>query len=160
MRMGPGEGATLCWKLRCFLRVPGSKKAQPSRHNPAVWKTICWSSSSPASRCIYTLLNQTCLLLFSPWHTDTTRPYSKDKRVGLMLLCTWLWPPYNVWQFREVLLALSYMLLFVDIHVCFELKYTAILPLCNISRSSWTSCVTDSRIQATFIFRPHSHGVV
>lgn len=32
-----------------------------SRSNPVMRKTICWSSSGPVSRSIYTLLNQMCL---------------------------------------------------------------------------------------------------
>lgn len=67
--------------------------AQHSTYNPSVWKTICWSSSGPASRSIYTLLNQTRLLDTPPpplpllWHTDTARPLFKHKLVYLISYC-------------------------------------------------------------------------
>lgn len=36
--------------------------SQRGTYNHFVWKTICWTSSGPTSRSIYTVLNQTCPL--------------------------------------------------------------------------------------------------
>ena len=100
--------------------------AQHSRYNPMVWKTICWSSSGPTSRSIYTLLNQTCLLDAPPppllllllWHTHTHNTHcqaSFQTQMSLSyflllswLLCIWLWSPLNVSQFGGKLFFFHY----------------------------------------------------
>lgn len=57
MRAGPGQGGHAV-----LLVDEVFEGLQLHTYNHSVWKTICWSSSGPASRSIYTLLNQTCLL--------------------------------------------------------------------------------------------------